>query len=152
MPNDVDEQAVAFRYKVVFSSSASKQDNSFFKVSGGGMSRKVKEYQEGGENRFKHKLLEVAEHKNLVLIRGIAKLDSPLVEWCKSVLEVDFSKPIEPKSLQLLGLNNDGSIQSIWSYENALPVSWSISNFDASKNELALETIELAYNNGKRML
>jgi phage tail-like protein len=39
-----------------------------------------------------------------------------------------------------------------WSVTNAFPVKWSVGSFDAMKNELAIESIELAYSSITRKL
>jgi len=33
-----------------------------------------------------------------------------------------------------------------WSFTGGFPVKWEISEFDASKNEVAIETLEIAHN------
>jgi len=35
--------------------------------------------------------------------------------------------------------------RAVWTFHNAWPCKWEIAEFDASKSELAIETIELAH-------
>lgn len=109
-------------------------------------------YKEGGENRFEHTLPEAKQHSNLVLSRGLTNLGSPLVRWCKTVLEGDFTTPIEPMQIMVFLLNSKSLPRAAWSFDNAFPVAWKLGQFNATKNEVALETIELSYNTVERML
>lgn len=151
MLNDEHNHMFAFRFKVILGGNM-LSDTSFTQVSGIEKTIKKSEYQEGGENRFAHTLLEPKQHPNLVLIRGVGKMRSPLVKWCESVLEGDFSMPIEPKRLQVFALGNSGLPKAIWDFDNAFPVAWKIGQFNATKNELVLETVELSYNSFTRAL
>ncbi|MCO7226561.1 phage tail protein [Pleionea sp. CnH1-48] len=142
----------AFQFKVVFSATAGFADSSFQEVSGIGSEIETEDIVEGGENRYVHRLPKAVKHPKLVLKRGVAKLTSPLVIWCKSVLEADFLVPIVPMPL-LIFLNNENSIPvRIWSFANAYPVNWDLEAFNSTKNEVAIEKIELSYNYSNRIL
>ena len=143
---------VGFQFKVMFSASKGAFDSSFQDVNGIDVSMKTTSYKEGGENRYAHKLPEAIDHPNLTLIRGITLRTSPLVKWCKSVLEGDFSMPIQTMPMQVFLLNEKGMPSRIWSFSNAFPVAWKMAAFNATKNEVALETIELSYNTVTREL
>src|SRR4051812_26668583 len=84
----------AFFFKVEFSSTQTNGDNSFQEVSGLTTEIDLEQVPEGGENRFVHQLPKGVKHPHLELKRGVALLSSQLVQWCKSVLEGDFSEPI----------------------------------------------------------
>lgn len=106
----------------------------------------VDSYTEDGENRFSHQLPKPVSHPNLVLKRGIVEKDSPLVEWCKEVLENGFAKPIEPKDIIVKLLDETGSPTRSWALSNCFPVKWDVDGFDSTTNSLSIETIELDYN------
>ncbi|MEM9025277.1 MAG: phage tail protein, partial [Bacteroidota bacterium] len=112
----------------------------------------LEEVQEGGENRYTHKLPAALRHPNLVLKRGIAAITSPLVLWCRSVLEADFAIPIVAQPLVVMLLNSEGIPMRAWTFANAYPVKWEVSPFHSERNEVAIENIELAYNYSNRML
>ncbi len=94
----------AFFFKVVFADNDSI-DASFQDVSGIGTEMDTEELVEGGENRFVHRLPKGIKHPKLVLKRGIAEMNSPLVKWCLAILDGEFSKPIETKTIDIHLLN-----------------------------------------------
>jgi len=141
-----------FYFKVSFALTLGMLDTSFKEVSGIESEVNVEEIIEGGENRYTHRLPTSVKHPNLVLKRGVAALTSPLVIWCKTVLEGDFALPIVPQPLLVQLMSETGSPMRIWSFANAYPVKWTVDTFDSLKNEVAIETIELAYNYSNRIL
>ena len=125
-------------------------DAAFSEVSGLEAEIELETVVEGGENRFVHRLPRPVKHQNLVLKRGLASDQGTLAKWCKSVLENDFSQPIEPKGVSVSLCDADGDPVRSWSIANAYPVKWSVAGFDAMKNELAVETVEFAFSTLKR--
>ena len=145
-----DYQPSAFYFKVAFAATAGMSDTSFQDVSGIGSELETEPYAEGGENRYVHQLPKSLKHPRLVLKRGIAKRTSPLVMWCRSVLEGDFAEPIKPMSV-IVSLMNENKVPiRVWSFSNAYPVNWEVENFNSTKNEVAIEKIELCYNASSR--
>jgi len=141
----------AFYFKLSFEDAPDK-DTSFQEVSGIGSEIDVQEVVEGGENRFVHRLPKGVKHPLLSLKRGIAEFDSPLVKWCKAVLEGDFVKPIEPREVKVYLLDENHDPLRGWSFANAYPVKWEIDSFNSTKNEVAIETIDLSYNYSNRIV
>ena len=142
----------AFYFKVVFSLMGSSLDTSFQDVSGITMEKDTIDVEEGGENRFVHKLPRVSKHGNLVLKRGIAEIDSPLVTWCQTTIEGDFSDEIITMPLIVYLMNEEQVPIRGWIFDNAYPVKWEVDSFNSTKNEVVLETIELAYNTVNRVI
>jgi phage tail-like protein len=142
----------AFYFKLAFSATGGISDTSFQEVSGIESELKTEEYVELGENRYVHKLPTGESHPNLVLKRGIAPLTSPLVIWCRSVFEGSFAVPIVPMPVVVMLMNENKIPIRTWSFANAYPVKWSIDSFNSTKNEVAIETIELSYNYSNRMV
>jgi phage tail-like protein len=141
----------AFHFKLVFA-KAPGEDTSFQEVSGIGSEIDVQEVVEGGENRFIHRLPKGVKHPLLSLKRGITDIDSPLVKWCKAVLEGDFVKPIEAQEVKVYLLDENHSPLRGWSFANAYPVKWEIDSFNSTKNEVAIEAIDLSYNYSNRIV
>ena len=131
----------AFYFKV----SGLGADSSFQEVTGIKAEMGTTAYQEGGENRFKHSLPTGVTHPNLVLKRGIEPVDSPLVVWCKEVLEGGLVSAIKPRSLYVRLLDENGDPLRAWSFGQAYPVKWEVGAFNSTKNEVAIESIELSY-------
>jgi len=142
----------AFSFKVVFSASSGKFDTSFQDVSGIKATIEAETYNELGENNYALQLPKSPTYTNLVLKRGIADLHSPLVKWCRSIFEGDFTKPIKPMPVQVHLIGKDRTPVRSWSFSNAYPVSWEVESFNSSKNEVAIEVIELRYDYLSRLL
>ncbi len=133
----------AFHFRVAIDGGG--RDTSFTEVDGLVATLEVETVVEGGENRFVHRLPKPAARSNLVLKRGVAPLDSPLVSWCRETLESDLEKPIELRSLDVHLLDENAAPVRSWSVVNAFPLKWTVDSFVSTKNEAAIESIELAY-------
>ena len=99
----------------------------------------------GGENRYVPTLPTAVKHPKLTLKRGIAALESPLVAWCKSVLEGGLAKTVNPKLLHVFLLDENGQALRACSFESGYPVHWEVEAFNSTKNEVAVERITLSY-------
>lgn len=142
----------AFHFKVVFTSDPSITDTSFQEVAGIGASLETEPYHEGGENASLLQLPTRKNHARLVLKRGVASVASRLVAWCRSVLEDGFVNGIQTKSFNVLLLDENQEPVRVWSFENAYPVSWEIESLVSTKNEVAIEKIELHYSRVSRLV
>ena len=136
----------AFYFKVVFAATGGHSDTSFQEVSGISLEMETEDLIEGGENRFVHRLPKSIKYPKLVLKRGIAEMDSPLVKWCREVLEGAFIEKLKPMTVKVSLMNEAGKPVRAWSFVNAFPVSWEVEGFNSTKNEVAIEKIELSYN------
>jgi phage tail-like protein len=141
----------AFYFKVVFS-NAKNADSAFQEVSGISSEISTEDVIEGGENRYVHKLPTGVKHGNLELKRGIALLSSPLVVWCKSVMEKSFITRIRPQTIIVFLLNEKAEPIRGWKFVNAFPVKWEVESFNSTKNEVAIEKITLSYNASRRLI
>ena len=142
----------AFYFTVGFPKPDQGADTHFQDVTGISSEIETEDVVEGGENRYVHRLPKAVKHPKLVLKRGIAEISSPLVKWCRSVLEADFSAPIEPKEMTVYLLDENRDPIRGWSFVNAYPVNWEVENFNSTKNEVAIEKIELSYTYSERLI
>lgn len=150
---DLFSPPVAFHFSVMFMGfTPPVPDMAFQEVSGLESGLDVDAVVEGGENRFVHQLPKPAKRSSLKLKRGMTTYASGLVQWCKSTIEGGFAEAITPKDLTVSLLNEMRLPVAVWSVGNAYPVKWTIGTFDAMKNELAVETIELAYHTLERKI
>ena len=141
------EPPVAFYFTVrIGDAGADSEAAAFQEASGLEMEMQVEPVQEGGENWFVHQLPKGVKHKNLVLKRGVTDASNDLISWCEDTLEFGLSKQIETKSVTVSLLDKEGNPLATWSLSNAWPVKYSVGALDAMKNQIAVETIELAYN------
>ncbi|TAE00858.1 MAG: phage tail protein [Bacteroidetes bacterium] len=136
---------VSFYFKVEFSGIKNSTDSSFQEVSGMEASIKTEDIVEGGENRFTYKVPVSTDYSNLVLKRGLVAAKSDLITWVKTILGSDFSARITTKKITVKLLDEKGNPLRQWDFFEAYPVKWSVSNFNAENNEIAIESLEFAY-------
>ncbi len=139
---DQEYPLVGFHFKVDFLLSGVKDgDARFQEVSGINVEIDTETLEEGGENRFVHKLPKRPKYNNLVLKRGLLK-DTRLVEWIQDAVEnYTFSPCIVEVSL----LNAEHEALMTWNFMNAWPVKWSLSDFKATEGSVVIESLELVY-------
>lgn len=140
-----EDPPAAFYFKVTFGSNGPDADSSFREVSGIAPEMETEAVVDGGENRYVLALPKAVKHPRLVLKRGIAPGHSRLLAWCKEVLEGGLSNRIRPQQVHLQLLNGAGTPLRKWSFDNAYPVKMEIEAFNSTKNEVAVEKIELSY-------
>ena len=63
----------------------------------------------------------------------------------QSSFESGLAKPIKTKTVWVFLLNEMGIPVMTWSFANAYPVRWEVGSFSSTKNEVAVETIEMCY-------
>lgn len=151
MINPASYPPSAFYFKVTFASTQGNSDTSFQEVSGISSEMETEPIVEGG-NQYTRQLPKSLKHSNLVLKRGIADMSSPLVVWCRKVLETNFMEPIVPTLVTVNLLNEEGTPLRGWEFADAYPVKWNVEAFNSTKNEVAIETIELSYMSSSRTL
>lgn len=138
---------VSFHFEISFEGVESGKDMGFQEVSGINATIGEHTFEEGGENRFVHKLPQRITYDKLTLKRGVLK-GSELITWFKNALEL---YKFEPKGMLVTLLNEEHEPLEAWSFLNAYPVKWSVSGFNATQNEVAVETIEMTYQYFRRM-
>ena len=143
MRNNNSYPATNFHFRVDFSMlPAIDQDMCFQSVTGLSVNIETEDYLEGGENRFVHKLPTRSNYTSLQLKRGIL-VGSQLIEWVRQAIEDFVFKPLD---ITVSLLNEHHKPVVAWHVINAYPKSWSVNDFDAQANELAIETLEFHYN------
>lgn len=139
--------ALAFYFGVtIVGGGTSAIDAAFQDVSGLSAEMETETYMEGGGNSFSYHLPKGLKYQNLVLSRGIAPATSTLIKWCRQTLEGGLARSIETKSLQVSLLGPDEKSLYSWSFAGAYPVKWQAESFNSTKNEVAIEKIEFAFN------
>ena len=117
----------------------------FFKsVSGLKSETEVVPYREGGLNGHTHQLVGATKWPNLVLKRGFVQGDENLIRWRKHWTG-HGAKPLKRKQGKII--QYDSRMKSVcqWIFIDGWPCRWEGPEFDASKSELAVETIEIAH-------
>jgi phage tail-like protein len=117
-------------------------DHMFFKsVSGLKMETEVIPVREGGANNTTFQLPGATKWSNIVLKQGFTK-GSGLVAWRQEWIQ---GKMTRIASGTITQLNTAKQPQATWTFYNGWPCKWEIAEFDASKSELAIETLEIAH-------
>lgn len=113
----------------------------FRDVSGLTMKLEEETFNEGGENRFVHRFPVRARFPDLILKRGLLT-NSALRTWCEAAInELD----IQPVTVWVKLLNEAHQPLQTYTFVNAWPKKWSLSDFNAQTSEVVIESLELAY-------
>ena len=136
---------VSYYFSLSFSDVTGQTEASFKEVSGISNEIPIEETKEGGVNSFKHRLPGTIKYSNLELKRGLISKDSALFNWCKATVESGLGNPIETKTILVSLLDENSKPLKTWSFADAWPVKWDISDFNSVNDELVVETLEFAY-------
>ena len=162
MSHKADRYIPAFHFEVTFLSIAlgvggvlenaiNVDDNigmAFSEVSGISAELQTEEVAEGGNNSYKYRLPKPPKYGNLVLKRALSTTPSILVMWANEAI---YNFNFYPCTAIVTLLNEDHIPVKVWAFNNAYPVKIEVSQLGANKNELVIETLELAYNYSKRI-
>lgn len=99
------------------------------------------EYREGNEKPLTaRKLSGLIKYSNISLKWGISD-DADLWDWRKTVMD----GKVERKNGSIVLLDDVGEEKSRWNFINAWPTKWTGPTFNATGNEVAIETLEIAH-------
>lgn len=133
---------VGFHFRVEFGlDGAADADIRFREVSGLTMELEEETFNEGGENRFSHKLPVRGRYPDLVLKRGLLT-DTGVRSWIEDAIA---SLVIRPITVWVHLLNDAHEPLQTYTVTGAWPKKWSVSDFSAESSNIVVETLELAY-------
>lgn len=115
---------------------------SFFKsVSGLRYETEIVPVREGGQNLTTFNLVGAVKWSNIVLKQGFTK-DSGILKWRKEWTTPGGGNRIDGTITQL-----DTALNPVceWTFVRGWPIKWEMNELDASKSELAIETLEIAH-------
>jgi phage tail-like protein len=119
-------------------------EEAFFKsVSGLKVEIETVPVREGGQNATTFQLVGATKWSNIVLKRGFTKDSGTrgMLNWCNGWIG---QAGVRSGGVITL-LDTALTPQAQWTFHNGIPVKWDIGEFDASKSELAIETLEIAH-------
>jgi len=120
----------------------SSQGTAFFRqISGLKSETEVQDFNEGGNTAFTRKLVGGRKWPNLVLKQGFTG-DIRLFKWKLAPERVNGA---------IIQLGPDMKEVCRWEFVKGYPVKWEGPDLDASKNEIAIESIEIAHEGLKLM-
>lgn len=125
----------------IFNGIPSPLDIAFQSISGLSRELDVDAYSEGGENASNFYFANKVKHGSLVLERGVMTV-SPLTVLFDQVMQ---GERILYADVVILLLNEHWMPLSGWLINNALPVRWQTAGLDANANSIAVNTLELRY-------
>jgi phage tail-like protein len=118
-------------------------DNARFQEVGGlDATVDVIDYREGGDLLGMRKLPGATKHSNLSLKRGFTS-DKQLFGWFEDVMTGRTEKI--RKNVSVVQLDMAGKEVMRWNLFQAFPVKYTAASYNAKASELAIETLELAY-------
>ena len=125
---------------IVLNSLSSNMDAGFNECSGLEMSLEVHSYQEGGSNGTVLKFPTRMSWGKLTLKKGIVK-NHELWDWVYGFCE---GKVVRKDGLITL-LDEKGLVHTVWKFKRGLPVKYAAPSFNAQRNAVAFESIEIEH-------
>ncbi len=99
------------------------------------------EYREGNEKYLTvRKLTGLVKYSNISLKYGITE-DQDLWDWRTKAVEGE----VERKNGSIVLLDDLGEEKRRWNFREAWPTKWTGASFNATGNEVAIETLEIAH-------
>jgi phage tail-like protein len=98
------------------------------------------DYREGGEAIHVRKLPGLVKYSNISLKRGITD-DAEMWEWRKKAMD----GKVERKNGSIILLDDTGAEKLRWNFVEGWPTKWTGPTFNATGNEVAIETLEIVH-------
>jgi phage tail-like protein len=133
------EFALALRFHVTIDDQGSL--GSWSKCDGLTVEYEVMEYQEGGQNDYVHRLPGRCKYQNIKLTRPLDKTSADVASWVAGQ-----RKKVERSNAEIAVLDPAGEVVAKWNLNGVYPVKWTGPSLDATGNQIAIETLELAHN------
>ncbi len=98
------------------------------------------EYREGSDRTTTRKLPGLAKYGNISLKRGTTD-DAQLWQWCKKAIDGQ----VERKNGSIILLDDTGAEKVRWNFREGWPTKWTGPSFNATGNEVAIESLDIAH-------
>lgn len=112
----------------------------FRECSGLDASQDAIEYREGTEGLTARKLPGLNKYSNITLKWGMTD-DTELWDWRKKAI----TGKVERRNGSIVLLDETGEEKLRWNFREAWPTKWTGPSFNATGNEVAIETLEIAH-------
>ncbi|WP_232455478.1 phage tail protein [Burkholderia ubonensis] len=122
-------------------------DIAFQQISGLNQTLGVTQFSEGGENARNQYFATKTQHGSLILTRGVMTV-TPLALVFDRVMQ---GGQLIYADVVILLLNHLALPVCGWTISNALPVSWKTAELNANASSIAVNTMELKYQDIHRM-
>jgi phage tail-like protein len=98
------------------------------------------DYREGTDPLTVRKLPGLVKYSNISLKSGMTD-DAELWDWRKKAME----GKVERRNASIVLLDDTGAEKSRWNIVNGWPTKWTGPSFNATGNEVAIETLEIVH-------
>jgi phage tail-like protein len=98
------------------------------------------DYREGSDNLAVKKIPGLVKYSNITLKWGMTT-DPDIWEWRKSAMD----GKVQRKNLSIVMLGEDGAEVGRWNVENAWCTKLTLPSFNATGNDVAIETMEITH-------
>jgi len=112
----------------------------FREASGLDASQDPIEYREGDQSLTVRKLPGLNKYANVTLKRGVTD-DVDLCEWRKKCID----GTVERRPFSIVLLDDTATEKARWEFAEGWPTKWTGPSFNATANEVAIETLEIAH-------
>lgn len=110
------------------------------KIEGLGFEYELHEFREGGVNGYTHKIVGPCKYTNLRLSRPVDSNSKYLSMWMQSVMI-----KVIPQTMAISALNSAGEEITTWNLAGVVPLKWTGPTLDIMGNAIAMETLEVVY-------
>jgi phage tail-like protein len=133
----------AFCFRVTISITGCGSGEAYFKSVGGlKYETEVTDYRAGGVNHSTYKLVGATKWPNIVLKRGYTG-SAELLDWRNAWLSPTGAKT--RATITIEALDTQLATKATFTFVEGWPTKWELSDMDAGKNEVAIETLEIAH-------
>jgi phage tail-like protein len=140
-PGNRKDPLPVFCFKVELNLGGAEAAAFFKSVSGIKYETEIIPVREGGANDTTFQLVGGTKWGNLTFKQGFTG-SSALLTWREEWMSGSKFSRIDGKIIQL---NTKLDPVATWSFVRGWPCKWEIGEFDASKSELAIESLEIAH-------
>jgi phage tail-like protein len=119
----------------------------FREVSGLDAATDAVDYREGDGSTIR-KLAGLQKFSNITLKRGITT-DQDLWKWRSTIMDGKIKD--NRKNGQIILLDDEGNEAAEWTFTDGWPTKWTGPTFNATANEVAIDTLEITHEGLKRV-
>ena len=135
----------SFRYRIEIGGI---QQAGFSECTFGDTSTEAVEYREGTDIPHPRKLSGQTKYGNVTLKWGITD-NLELYDWYKTVIETGALG--KRQNISIILIDEAGSDKARWDLEEAWPIKYDPTDFNASGNDVAIETLEIVTESYRRV-
>jgi len=106
------------------------------------------DYRDGDDPTNIRRLAGLQKFSNITLKRGITS-DQDIWKWRLAIMDGKIKD--NRKNGQIILLDDEGKEAAEWTFTDGWPTKWTGPSFNATANEVAIDTLEIAHEGLKRV-